>query len=262
MDNETKVIRHQMEDTRTSLTDKLETLEQQVVETVQGTTTAVAHTVENVKEVVQETVDNVKDTVEDAVQAVKNTFNISRQVDHHPWPMVGASVAVGYLAGHLFGGSTREGRIPSPSNGESMATDTRPAHQERNGSGSESRSAGRSTGNEAGSLVSSGPSDQGWLGGLGEKLAPEITKLKGLALGAMIGVVRDLVVEMVPGQLGPRVKEWLDNVTTKLGGETLAEPIFQSASPKEEDHEQGYSAEESRGPAYSREKEKSLGQFE
>src|ERR1700681_3970542 len=84
MDNETEVIKHQMEETRTSLTDKLETLENQVVETVQETTTAVADTVENVKEAVQETV------------------NLRHQVERHPWPMLGLSVATGYLAGRLF----------------------------------------------------------------------------------------------------------------------------------------------------------------
>ena len=42
MDNESEVIRQQMDETRSALSDKVELLEQQVVETVHGATTAVA----------------------------------------------------------------------------------------------------------------------------------------------------------------------------------------------------------------------------
>ena len=42
MDNESEVARQKMEDTRSSLQDKLETLEQHVVDTVQGAADAAA----------------------------------------------------------------------------------------------------------------------------------------------------------------------------------------------------------------------------
>ena len=45
MDNETEVIREKMEDARTDLTDKLEQLEKQVMDTVQDATAAVADSV-------------------------------------------------------------------------------------------------------------------------------------------------------------------------------------------------------------------------
>src|SRR5262245_55877302 len=98
-DEQPKVIRHQMEETRASLTEKLETLEHQVVGTVQGATSAVTETVENVKEAVAETVETVKGTVRETVETVKETFDLSRQVDRHPWLMVGGSVALGFLCG-------------------------------------------------------------------------------------------------------------------------------------------------------------------
>ena len=69
MDDEPEVIRQQMEETRSALTDKIERLEHQVVGTVQNTTRAVNDTVENVKEAVQETVSTVKDTVSGTVEA-------------------------------------------------------------------------------------------------------------------------------------------------------------------------------------------------
>jgi len=104
MENE-DVIRDQMEDTRTSLTEKLETLEKKVVSTVDSATTNVAETVESVKETVQETVSTVKDTVQDTicavkdsvkegVGAVKDVFDVSRHVERHPWLMIGGSVAL------------------------------------------------------------------------------------------------------------------------------------------------------------------------
>src|SRR5262245_47433437 len=97
-----EVIRRRMEETRASLVEKLETLEQQVVGTVQGTTSAVTETVDTVKEGVQETVDTVKETMQEAVEAVKDTLDLRRQVDRHPWLMVGGAVATGYLVGVLI----------------------------------------------------------------------------------------------------------------------------------------------------------------
>ena len=58
MDDDPEVIRSQMEETRSSLTDKIERLEQTVTDKVQG----VADTVESVKGAVRDTVDAVKGT--------------------------------------------------------------------------------------------------------------------------------------------------------------------------------------------------------
>jgi ElaB/YqjD/DUF883 family membrane-anchored ribosome-binding protein len=227
MDNETEVIKHQMEETRTSLTEKLETLENQVVETVQETTTAVADTVENVKEAVEETVETVKGTVHEAVEAVKETFNLSHQVERHPWPMFGLSVATGYLAGRLLNRATGGGRRRSDRSTKARSPETIPSRQDGNGA-AQSRLAALPSSREA------GPSGLGWLSGLAGKLAPEINKLKGLAIGALIGGIRDRVVEIVPDQMKPRVKEVLDNVTTKLGGQALPEPIFKTKAESQE----------------------------
>src|SRR5262249_44007838 len=103
-----EVIHQQMAETRAALTEKLETLENQVVETVQGATSVVADTVDSVKDVVQTTVETVKGSVEtvkesvqQTVENVKQTLDVNRQVQEHPWLMFGGSVAVGFLAGYL-----------------------------------------------------------------------------------------------------------------------------------------------------------------
>lgn len=91
MDNTPEVTRSQMEGTRAALSEKLETLEQRMVATVHGAADAVAQTVDNVKDAVHETVDNVK-----------GTFDLRRQVERHPWAMVGGSIALGFVGGMLL----------------------------------------------------------------------------------------------------------------------------------------------------------------
>jgi len=110
------VIRDQMEGTRASLADKLETLEAQVretvqtaTETVQSTTETVTSAVENVKETVASTVENVKSTVEsvsDSVASVADTLDPRPYVENHPWAAFGTAVGVGFLGGLLAGGSS------------------------------------------------------------------------------------------------------------------------------------------------------------
>src|SRR5439155_3985836 len=78
MDDDPEVIRHQMADTRSSLTDKIERLEQTVTAKVQTTTAAVTDTVESVKEAVQDTVQTVRGTVTDTVDTVKEAFDVRR----------------------------------------------------------------------------------------------------------------------------------------------------------------------------------------
>src|SRR5262245_44710471 len=101
-----KVIRADMEETRTALTEKLEVLENQVVGTVKDATSAVSQTVETlketvgtVKETVTDTVSAVKDSVQDGVATVKNWFDLRAQFDRHPCLMAGGSVLAGYLIG-------------------------------------------------------------------------------------------------------------------------------------------------------------------
>ena len=69
MDKESDVIKHQMEHTRTQLTDKLELLEHQVADTVTGAA---------------ETVEKVRQTVSDTVTGATETFvqrNIRMSID-------------------------------------------------------------------------------------------------------------------------------------------------------------------------------------
>jgi ElaB/YqjD/DUF883 family membrane-anchored ribosome-binding protein len=218
MDNEAEMIEQQMKETREDLTKKLEKLEQQVVETVQSTTNAVSDTVESVKEVVEETVETVKGTVEETVDTVKKTFDLRLQVENHPWLMLGGSVAVGFVAGRLIEGllpapsapAARWDALPPPSSG-GVQTNGGPSYRYVEETRPKPEAAEPAGGN--------------WLGTLTEQFAPEIGKLKGLAIGTLLGLVRDMVKQALPEELGGKLSGMIDDVTEKVGGEPFKGPV-------------------------------------
>ena len=125
MDDDTpEVIRQQMEETKSQLSEKLVSLESQVSETVQSTGTVVNATVG----AVQDTVEAVTGAVQDAVQSVSNVFDLKRQFERNPWLVLGGAAVLGYLAVEYLKGSAkksgqRSAPCPSPgyANGEPTA---------------------------------------------------------------------------------------------------------------------------------------------
>jgi ElaB/YqjD/DUF883 family membrane-anchored ribosome-binding protein len=248
MENEPEVIRQQMEETRASLTEKLETLEQQVVETVQGATTAVTETVENVKEAVQETVETVKDSVHGTVESVKTTLDVRRQVDQHPWLMVGGSVAVGFVAGRLLDRFQHQGPqyapMPEIAHPHPQAAWSAPRTDDWTGPPAHAEMEPR----RPTPPPAEEPSQPSQISMLAQRFSPEIDTIKGLALGTLLGVVRDLVVRYVPEKLGPQVGEVVDSITTKLGGRPISGSVLEGNFEemifgKGEDHARGYEPE-------------------
>lgn len=249
-----EVIRQQMEETRTSLTEKLETLENQVLETVHGATAAVSETVESIKESVQETVTTVKDTVEetvgtvkekvaDSVETVKEYMDLGCYVREYPWLSVGGAVAVGYCLGTLLGGRRQAAPMTEQM---ARAAETPRTHHVRNGGHGQRRKQQQESAS--------------WLSELG----PEIAKLKGLALGALMGTAREMITANVPGQMGDHLRHILDNMTNKLGGEPLPSSDFDALRRSEGDsHEQRHETEMggTMGSA-SRSGSKAMGQFD
>ena len=110
MNDTPEVIRQQMEETKSQLSEKLVSLETQVTDTVQSTGTAVNATVE----AVQVTVETVTGAVQDAVQSVSNAFDIQRQIEKHPLMAIGGAVVLGYLAVDFLTGATKKSEQPSP----------------------------------------------------------------------------------------------------------------------------------------------------
>jgi len=111
MDRESpELIEKDMHETRQALTDKVAALEQQVVGTVQGATSAVQETVHTVKAAVEETMTSVTDRVKESVASVqesvasasanvKATLDVPEHIRQHPWTAVVGAAAAGAIAG-------------------------------------------------------------------------------------------------------------------------------------------------------------------
>jgi len=198
MENEAELIRQQMLETRTALTEKLETLEEQVTAKVKDTTESVVETVETVKEAVENTVETVSNTVEKTVETVKDTFDLSRQFEEHPWLMFGGAVAVGYVGGRVLDNL-------GPSSTDTTRTPSEPFRETE------------LTGYH-GKPAPTGPS---WGAEVLEALRPALGKLGQLAIGVTAGVVGEMVRDAVPETMQQDVGEVIDEVTRALGGKPI-----------------------------------------
>jgi ElaB/YqjD/DUF883 family membrane-anchored ribosome-binding protein len=239
MANETEVIRDQMEETRNNLSDKIEQLEKQVVDTVQDATNAVSDamqgakdmvesvkgsvegTVESVKGAVEGTVDSVNQTMHDTVESVKQTFDLPRQVEHHPWLMMGGAVAVGFVAGRLLADAPQAARTT-----RRLAESLRPTAQRFTNAAATTAGAVSAAATTAGSLFST----------LESMFGPEMTKVKELAIGAALGLIRDTAVQAAPETMREQVREIIDGFTSKLGGKPVDGEVLGPRPSAEEVH--------------------------
>lgn len=226
MDNEIskdlneEIIQSQMEETRASLTAKLETLEQKVVGTVEGATTTVTETVDAIKETVHDTVATVQEGVKDSVESVKDLFDVPAHVQRRPWLILGGSVAVGYCLGTLLMRSSKSQEFSAPA--------LQPSWQPNasNGVGSSHRAQGIPP--------PSAPPEEPSI------YASEVAKLKGLALGVLFGTARELLVSSLPPEMGEQLKDVVDSVTKKVGGEPLSSSEWgklREETPPQQDHQ-------------------------
>jgi ElaB/YqjD/DUF883 family membrane-anchored ribosome-binding protein len=235
VDNELEVIRDEMEETRASLASKLEALETQVRETVSGASETVTSTVEGVKDVVE--------TVSDTVSSVTETFNISKQVEEHPWAALGIAITAGFVAAQLFGGASPAPvaqpqpqpqpplpnlePIPAPAAHTQPATFATPPAQP-----SQAQSDGI-----AGML----PSLESLLPDMSGAIQTAITGVSSLAVGTLMGVVREVAVNGLPAEWQQELTRVVDQMTTQLGGKPLQAlkkeetPPVQPNPPSQED---------------------------
>jgi ElaB/YqjD/DUF883 family membrane-anchored ribosome-binding protein len=218
VDNELEVIRHQMEEKRASLADKLDALEHQVIDKVQDTTREVTNIVHEVKdgvtEVVHEvksTVDSVSEGVHETVESVKETFDIREHVRQHPWLALGGAFATGFAGAWLLGPSSRTTRTWSwqPRPGEGLET---PAPTSLSDLAAPQREPAREQGESTTDHI---------LSALGETGTQALTKVKELAVGTLMGLFGEVVANALPPALKTEVSTLLNDLTTKLGGKII-----------------------------------------
>ena len=105
IDKTPEQIERDMQDTRDSMTAKVAALENQVVGTVQTAANTISDTVDSMRSLVNSAPDAVSDTMKQAATAVSDTFkkafDITGQVERHPWTAVGISAGLGFLTAML-----------------------------------------------------------------------------------------------------------------------------------------------------------------
>ena len=180
-----------------------------MADSVHHVTETMNETVTAVKEGVHETVDTVKEAVHQTVNGVKESLDVKRHVQKHPWAMMGTAVGLGYLGGCLI--PLRPPRLdradavvsypPMPALSEGQGRPSRPVPSRK-----------RATMRQ-----------QTWLS---ELLAPEIERIKALAIGTTFALIRDIVLPAFPPALSPHVRDVIEGVGTKLGGEPIKETLL------------------------------------
>jgi ElaB/YqjD/DUF883 family membrane-anchored ribosome-binding protein len=252
MAEEPEVIEHDIEQTRHDLAEKLEQIGEKisgtvetvteavsnvtqtvgsVTEAVEGTVQSVAQTLSGTVESVKETVASVGEKASETVEAVKEAFNLSEQIRRRPWLWVGGSVAVGFAAGKIFAPHTTHftpqaesfvhgtGYYPSREEEERpMTGNGRRWHEEQPAASTER---------------SEGPS---MLSGLAQQFAPELSRLKELALGTLLGVARDMIVEAVPEPLKDQVQSLVNDFTEKVGGKPIQGSVLGESEHDSSEH--------------------------
>ena len=236
-------LQKQMEQTRTSLTEKLEKLEGQVSSTITSTTEAVQDTTQSVQSTITGAVDTVKETVasvtdkvqetfatvtdkvndtmasmsdkmHETVQAISDTFSLSVQMERRPWVVLGGATALGCLLGATLGSSS-EAAAPSVVH---AASPPPPPFR-------------------APALQPAEPEEPGVLDGA-------FSQLKNLGISYLMGMVRDLARRELPEALGKRIAEQVDTLTSNFGGEPIREPLLpetHDSGNKDESRPQGES---------------------
>jgi len=253
-------IEHELEETRHSLADKLSQLGEKITgtvenveHTVENVTETASETVEAVKETVSGTVETVKETVAGTVETVRETFNLQRQMQERPWLVLGGAFALGFIGGKLIdvarprssyrGGDwqQRQEGFASGTSGYRPASES--AYPQQAGgqySGGQYASEEYAPGQYSSRQSSSGSS---WFSGIMDRFGSEINTLKGLAIGSLFGVVRDMVAQKLPESLKGEVTGVLDNMASHAGGKPIQGPVLQGTDQgQQESGQQGQGA--------------------
>jgi ElaB/YqjD/DUF883 family membrane-anchored ribosome-binding protein len=148
-----------IEETKSSLQKKLTTLKNEV-----ETTMATAS-------------ENVQDTVE----TIKKSFNISHQIETHPWFALGVSVSLGYLL-HSF----------------LLADDNKSTFSD----------IGTNT-----PTISKNKTSR--LSSIAQKFEPEIKAMKGLVVGSSLGYIGNIIKDSLPISIKPEINRVFTDLKAK-----------------------------------------------
>jgi len=223
-----EVIQAQMDETRHRLAENLDKLTRQTADTVQEVASSVSQTVESVQEsveavtdAVQGSVEAVTETVHETVGGMKNLFDIAGHVDRNPWLMVGGATALGFFVSRMLmpPAPSREALPPPPS---FLPATPAPAKVPET-SFEPSSGARRLEGHWPEEHTHEKSESKGFLEGLTESYGPMLDKLKSFAIGAAMGVARNVIAPSGAAGIASDIRGMIDNFTKQMGGEPIAD---------------------------------------
>jgi hypothetical protein len=243
-----------IEETPTSMTEKMELLEDRVRGTIEGTRSAVEHIVDNVKGTVEETVgamkgtvdeakstvdnlvENAKDTMDSTVAGLRQSFDLQYQVSHRPWVTFGGAVLTGYFIGTwTHQGSSRQ-RLYIDQEHQYDDDDNLYAAAMSGGATVEDLDEYKShpkdgyaypphvssTTQKHAKNIAQEKTKRQWQP-MGGQFQEEWNILRDVALGTLMGTLRAMVRQQLP-TFAPQIEKILNRTSAKLGTEPI-EPL-------------------------------------
>lgn len=213
-----------MSETRASLGEKLETLEEKVVSTVTQATEQVSTTVSEATEAVSSTVSMAKEAVDNTVTAVKDTvtgirdsFDLPEQVRRHPWVAFAGAIAAGYVLEKMCDSMLfppddtehRNGNGKHKQRGQSRSEPNKPmprwmADAQKPPEPSPLHEE------EHAPAAPTGPT-------IMQSVGQHVNKLKDMAMGALFNVIRGVAVKSVGSDYAEPAAQLVDDVARSLG---------------------------------------------
>ena len=95
--------RTEADETRVTLVERLETLEQGIKDKWESATTSLGETVENVQETVKSTMHSVQGAVQNTTKAMGRALDIPAHMRRHPWILLCGAVFLGVVVGLTVG---------------------------------------------------------------------------------------------------------------------------------------------------------------
>jgi ElaB/YqjD/DUF883 family membrane-anchored ribosome-binding protein len=189
-------LRADIAGTRSALSNKLESVEQELRDNVRRTTDSVVDTLHTVKETFTGTIDEVRDRFTGTVNTIKSELDVRQHVQAHPWIMVAGSAAAGFAAARLLPPAKRA--VLEHSAGERIS--------EYSGS------------RMSATNIRKEPRRPGILESVVERFEPELRRLQGLAIGSAMGIVRGFVRDTAPPSMAEELDNIIQSATEKMGG--------------------------------------------
>lgn len=141
-----------------------------------------------------ETADAMRESFHESVESVRHALDLEEQFNKRPWTLIAGAVSLGFLGGAVLHGDG------APAAGPTATTQEKPRRRAADHRGSLARLAGQ--------------------------FEPELAQIKGMVLGALFGIVRDLASKSAPQKMHDELEDVINGITVKAGGTPVQGPVL------------------------------------